>query len=478
MRRQFISFALAIAMFAAGPYGSAANGEDQVSLEPSESPGATKDSSVEEHSQNSTILVPFRISLADLSARLNSMVADGYQGDDPVSVPGATDGHASFEVRRGEFVLSSTESGSIGISANVSVRGLCGYRFQEPKSVHYRTPLYASAIVTGEAHPTVVDEWLIRPNLQTHVEVRAAQIGGFDASAFAADRISSAIPAAQLKAADELNRQFSLRDKMSASWGTAFKTIQLTKDPSTFVQFSPRSVRITQPQVTRDGFVELGASMECELSLVVADRATEQVPSMLPPPTVLPSLDDKFKIYVPVAIPLKDVAKRLRVRTSRDALKIVGIGAIKLMGVRFGSEGNGLVVRAAIEASNTGGDSHFKGELAIQGEPVISSSGENIGFDRLEYTEESRSELRQRGVWLLQPAVLEKLKSALLLDLKDEISIANEYADQELKSRLKSDGLESDIDISSLHATRVFIVGDQLLVAFLVNGKCKLIVNS
>ena len=211
-------------------------------------------------------------------------------------------------------MLSPAQSGGIVFSANVAVNGVANYDFLHIPKIHLpgvhigpiknHTPFSGAATLSGQVDPTIGGDWQIQPNPQVHVDVHQAHILFVSVRELATQKINAAIPGLAVKGAADLNSALGIRDKLSSYWSAAFRTVQLSDGPDTFVQFAPRALRLVQPHVTGDGFLESGAAIDCALSIIVGDRPSDQTPSPLPPPTIVPSVDNTFKVYVPVSISL------------------------------------------------------------------------------------------------------------------------------------------------------------------------------
>jgi hypothetical protein len=435
----------------------------------------------------STLSIPIRISLSDLNSRLNALVPNSFPGDDPISIPGANGGsHATFTVTRDGIVLSPSANGGIVFTTNVKVDGAAHYDFLHVphiriwhvhiEPIHNHTRFAGAATVSGQINPTILGNWQIQPNLQAHVDVHQATVNIFNLSIrdFATRKINAAIPGLAAKAATDLNSALGLRDKLSSYWSTAFMTVQLSEEPETFAQFTPKSLKLVQPHATEDGFLEAGAEIDCGLKIAVGERPDEEVPSALPSPAFVPSVDDVFQVYIPVSSSLTAIAKKLEGRVRGKSLDFGDGLEIKMNGVTVGADRNLLLVRANIEASNAASNSHLEGEVTFQGVPVITDNGSKVILDEVDYTVDSKSELLKIGAWLLRPVILDQLKTELQWDLDSETTAANDYVSQELSAHLSSKDLTPSVDVNSLKADRILLTGDELTVGFLVKGTCEL----
>jgi hypothetical protein len=342
--------------------------------------------------------------------------------------------------------------------------------------IHNHTRFAGAATVSGQIKPTILGNWQIQPNLKADVDVHQATVNILNLSVrdFATRKINAAIPGLVEKAASDLNSAIGLRDKLSSYWGTAFITVQLSEEPETFARFIPMTLKLVQPHVTGDGFLEAAVEIDCGLRLTVGARPRDEVPSTLPTPTFVPSVDDVFQMYVPVSISLTVIAQRLEIGVSGKSLDLGDGLEIKMNGVTVGADKNLLLVRANVEASNSASNSHLKGEITFQGVPVITDTGSKVSFDKIDYTVDSRSELVNIAAWLLRPAILDRLKTELQWNLDNETTAANDYVNQELSAHLSSKELTPSIDIHSLKADRILLAGDKLTIGFLVKGTCEL----
>jgi Domain of unknown function (DUF4403) len=437
--------------------------------------------------KTSTLSLPLRISLSDLNSRLNTFVPYSFQGDAPINIPGANSGsHATFTVTRDGIVLSPSANGGIAFTTNVKVNGAAHYAFLPVPHIHFgplhlepihnHTRFSGAATVSGQINPTILGNWHIQPHLQAHVDVHQATLTLFHMSVrdFATRKITAALPGLAAKAASDLNSSIGLRDKLARYWGAAFMTVLLSEEPETFAQFTPRDLKLVQPHVTGDGFLEASVEIDCGLRIAVGERPDDQVPTALPTPTFVPSVDDLFQVYVPVSISLTVIASKLERGVSGKSLDLGDGLAITMNGVTVGADKTLLLVRANVEASNAASQSHLKGEVTFQGVPVITDNGSKVSLAKMDYTVASRSELLKIGAWLLRPVILDRLKTELQWDLDNETTAANDYVNQELSAHLSSKELTPSIDIHSLKADRILLAGDKLTVGFLVKGTCEL----
>jgi Domain of unknown function (DUF4403) len=94
---------------------------------------------------------------------------------------------------------------------------------------------------------------------------------------FATRKITAALPGLAAKAASDLNSAIGLRDKLARYWGAAFMTVLLSEEPETFAQFTPRDLKLVQPHVTGDGFLETSVEIDCGLRIAVGERPDDQV---------------------------------------------------------------------------------------------------------------------------------------------------------------------------------------------------------
>lgn len=432
--------------------------------------------------QSSIISVPIRVPLADLSNRLNSTVPPHIDGSQPFAVPAMDGGsNVDYHIDRGAFGLAATPDGGVGISVSVNAHGHLNYNWSH---LHFHivnhTPWNASGVISGQIRPEIKSDWQVEPHLQgPKIDVQQANllIKNLHVAGFMRDRLNGSIPGLTNNATAALNQTLALHDRLAAFWTQAFRVFQVSTEPNTYVKFAPQSIQLVQPHSTSDGQLLSGVDIDCSCSLFVGDRPQDPMPTPLPAPTIVAAVDPKFQMLVPVSISLQEIARLLEDKLGDHKL-VIGSGTeIAVRRVELGSTGNKLLLRASIDAADSTLQSHLDGEVTLEGVPVISSDGNTLELDQLDYTLESKNELVNLAAWLLKPPVLGQLKSVFVVNLDNQIAAANKLANTELIDKFKTASFQPNITINSIKASNILVTGDKLTVAFSADGKCELAIS-
>ncbi|MBV8214750.1 MAG: DUF4403 family protein [Verrucomicrobia bacterium] len=442
-------------------------------------PLPTDGSSALPNEQSSTISVPIRIPLADLSNRLNNSVPPSVSGQKDFPVPGMDRGsNVDYVIHRGAFGLAPNPGGEIGFSVIVDdAHGHLNYNWSH---LHFHivnhTPWHASCVISGQIRPEIKPDWQVQPNLRANIDVRNANfmIKNLHVGRFLSERLNERIPQLTDSATPALNHSLALHDRLTDYWTQAFRVFQVSTEPNTYVKFAPKSIRLVQPHSTSDGLLLSGATIDCSCSLFVGDRPQDPTPTPLPAPTIVAAVEPKFQMLVPVSISLQEIARVLENKLRGQKLAFPSEAAATIQSIAVGSTGNKLLIRASIEAVDSTLRSHLEGEVTLEGMPVISADGLTLELDQLDYTAESKNELVNLAAWLLKPLVLTQLRSVLVVDLDSQIAAANKAANTELVEKFKSSNFRPSVTLNSLRASNIIIAGDKAIVAFAASGNCEL----
>jgi hypothetical protein len=212
-------------------------------------PLPTDGSSALSNEQSSTISVPIRIPLAELSNRLNNSVPPSISGRKDFPVPKMDGGsNVDYEINRGTFGLAPNPGGEIGFSVTVDdAHGHLNYSWTHLKfHIVNHTPWHASGVISGQIRPEIKPDWQVQPNLRANIDVRNANfmIKSLHVGRFLSERLNERIPELTNSATPALNQSLALRDRLAAYWTQAFRVVQVSTEPNTYVKFAPKSIQL------------------------------------------------------------------------------------------------------------------------------------------------------------------------------------------------------------------------------------------
>jgi hypothetical protein len=280
-------------------------------------------------------------------------------------------------------------------------------------------------------------------------------------------RISDVIPGIKDKAVVALNNALALHDRLSTYWKDAYRTLQISAAPNSYVQFAPQTVQLLQPRSSADGFLTAGALIDCSLSLFVGDRPSDPTPLPLPAPTIASALEPKFEVYLPVSASLTEISTALQKRLHDQQFKFGPDVEATINNIVLGSAGNKLLVRVTIVATESALKARLEGEITFEGVPVVSEDGLTLCFDQLDYTVDSKNELVSVAAWLSRPLVLQQLGTALNLRLDRQLTAANEAVNHELTEKFRSSEFDPVVTIRTVRASDIVIAATSCLLSFL-----------
>jgi Domain of unknown function (DUF4403) len=207
----------------------------------------------------SSVSLPIRMALPALANRINGTIPGEFSGDHPVSIPIAHDTHATYTVRRQPFVFSPAANGAIAYSVNVQADGAVHYRWLLDQE---HNGFQAAATISGELKPEIASDWQIHPNLSTKVDVHQASVNfirTISIRGFLTDRINETLPGLTANGITQINAALKSREQLAAYWAQAYRTIQVSGNPTVYLQMAPTAVRIQQGRCGLDGVLAAGS---------------------------------------------------------------------------------------------------------------------------------------------------------------------------------------------------------------------------
>jgi hypothetical protein len=261
----------------------------------------------------SSVSLPVRVKLADLNAKLNTIVPPTLSGNAKFDVNGLGNPNADYKVTRSSIDLRPDASGKIQVSVGVNVDGLFNYQIL---GTQQHNKYQGDATASGTLLPTLNTDWTVDPKADIHVNVQSINLSvglgiNINLTGILGGKIQEQVPSILSTATQTLNNAIGLRSKVENAWNQLAQSVQVNSDPNVYLQIIPHAVSFTPLTCQPDGFVTAGAGMNAIVRTFVGQQPSPEPAPTLPNLTITASADADFHFYVPVTVALDEINRAL-----------------------------------------------------------------------------------------------------------------------------------------------------------------------
>jgi len=314
----------------------------------------------------------------------------------------------------------------------------------------FRIPLQGTAeiggFISGTLNPRVAPNWEIVPNVVPQVKLTKAdlhigQLGAIGISDLLQSAINPVIQEEARKIGPNVIRELDVKGEIQKLWDKANVTDQISKKPPIWIRVQPEEVVATP----------LDYSLPTDLSAVIAIQSRTSL-SNSPPPETFPAPLPNLRIVnqpprTDLRIPFIVNIDRLNQELSKESFSVkTSIGTkINVTGVQVLVGQNGFLnFSLNIYAQASRWNRPTKGNIWLQGRPIIDYEAQTLAFTDVNFTLETRDTLTTVAAWMLEELLVKSIEKELRIDLNDYKG----ELDEELQKALQSDDIPEDIEIS------------------------------
>ena len=278
-------------------------------------------------------------------------------------------------------------------------------------------------------------------------------------------KVDPKIKDAIAKLETNLSRQISKLDvnkKLSDAWMKGFTTIQISKNPPTWLRFTPQKVGYSGYDIN-DGAIKLTLMAKGITETFVGPRASDPEPTELPKLTKDP-LAGGFDFYLPVVADygvMEDAAKNALEIGEAQMLDIPNVGAVKVIFKDvsiYQTTGNAVALGVTLTVDPPGQIFDTSGTVWLSTKLRVDNDTKTTGVESLDVYGQTDNPAFSLLLSVLQiPTINDRLKSGLTYDFKanyaDVLAKASEAMNRPISRDLYLEGQVTDATIDQVKAT-------------------------
>ena len=367
--------------------------------------------------QASTIVLPIKASLADIQAKLNSLVPGTLYAVDEnrnACVPAkmakvcllpniftggcskwgktyispAIDCHLNGSVTRGAISIAGTGD-TLNLSMPVSVsitakgRGVLGSQIS--------TTATGDATVTAAVKADIDENW--NPTALVNANYRWDKLIGVNILGFRitfADKVDPEIKKAltdlQAKLPGML-KDFDLKDKVAKGWDQGFTTLQVSPSPEVWLRFSPKTVGYDGFKVV-DGFIQTSLMAGGDVETFIGSKPSD--PAKVPLPQLVKKLPAAgFEFNLPISLDYHTIETEAKKALKVGEVQTIAVPNLGKVDVTFNdikiyqTEGDLLAIGLTMDAKPPASLLDTKGTIWLTGSVKVDNAAKRVSVEKL-----------------------------------------------------------------------------------------------
>ena len=436
-------------------------------------PPALQSSPLTLEGYESSLLVPVSIAASRLVEILNDLLDTSFSGSPPINIGGNVHGERlSYTINRGAIAVRA-DADRIRITAPLSGRAtfraeLCPLGRRLPCSdIRESADLAATARVTL-ANMSVSPDWVVRADTDVDVTVTRAEmrvLGNLIPISFRGAlqrRINASLPGLTGQFGRLLD-EVDLVSLLEEPWRSMHRTVSLSPDGNAWLAIQPRGLGISSLTAS-DDILTASVVLSAAVTLNFGDRpAIVQQP--LRREAIAENAEPVFRLRVPVVAELDELASALDDCCSPLSVPLPGDGAVTFSSPMLSEHEGGLLLGTDFTMS---GWWTPRGTVHLLGTPAL--EGDTLRLDDLQFTVESSSALAGVLAEAARPAILDRLRDALRIDMTDYYTEAAVALEQVVAELDVGPGVDLGIEVGDVELIGVGAGDGMLAVVGEVTG--------
>jgi hypothetical protein len=407
--------------------------------------------SVEFPAVTSRLAAHFSCSVATLERLIEKEVPKRYSGDERDKIDFLADDKVTFTIDRAPLKVS-VDAPNRCINGNTTSTGHAQLEFKVKLfGADVGSPSIgfdAAANLGVSTSPEYRADWSVDPHLSLTVDVTKARTGtpagDVDIAPLIRDTVKKAVDDKQKDIGGRIAETLQLRPRAEKLWSEIPRVIKVADNPPVWIGLKPQSVSVAKLGYTADK-IESGIEFTLEARASLTENPPKPEPTPLPNLTVVEALSDAFYVHLPVVASYDVINAQLSQAISAETISLPAVdGWVRFTGCQLQSHGTGIMMRLDFAGRRTWLKS-FSGRVYLVATPHYDPATARLRFDQLKYTAETNSALANVANYLLEPHILETLRTVSAVSLSDAIKDAKARANESV-TRLKQQ-LPKEIDL-------------------------------
>jgi len=255
---------------------------------------------------------------------------------------------------------------------------------------------------------------------------------------------------------NQVKNNLNVKPIVQKAWVDVQKPILVNPEYNAWLKIRPQEVVMT-PISTKGNNLKLTFGFKAITETVLGSQPKEDENDQLPPLRILPTISEKFQVYL-MSLASYDLLKKMASaqllgKTFEDGKRKIKITALDIYG-----QNDKMVVAVDLEGS-------VKGKIFLMGKPAFDPETDELRFDEMEYSLETKNALIKAADWLAHGKFVKMMSPYLKVSVKDQMAEARRQIDLNLnKVIMKGVIMKGKLDMMKPDQLRVTPQGIQTLV--------------
>jgi hypothetical protein len=254
----------------------------------------------------------------------------------------------------------------------------------------------------------------------------------------------------------EVKKNLNIKPVVQKAWEDVQKPFLVNPDYKAWLKIKPQEVVMT-PLTTKGNNLKLTFGFKAITETVLGSQPNEDENTQLPPLKILSTVQEKFQVSL-MSLASYDLLKKMASDQLLGKVFEDGKRKIKITALDVYGQETKMVVAVGLQGA-------INGKIYLLGKPVFDAQTEELRFDDLEYSLETKNALVKAADWLAHGKFLKMMSPYLKVPVKDQMAEARRQIDLNLnKVIMKGVTMKGKLDVIRPDQLRVTPQGIQTLV--------------
>jgi Domain of unknown function (DUF4403) len=372
--------------------------------------------------------------------------------------------HVDWQVSRGQIKLGSSND-----------------RVSTTAPLHGHAKLIPSSLeghVSGTAHGsttlTIRPDFNLDPTVDLAVDLDHADVAGINIKGLAQGKANEALKGVKGKVSGAVAKAVNLRGIAEKAWLGLPGSVRVPGQQSIWLTIDPKAIMLEGPRAA-GGTITATLSLQARLETFIQSGPPSQPPRHPLPNLASTPTDQHFHIDLPVVAQIAELNRLLSsVLADHSTIKLGEGNAVSLKGALVFPRGNRLYLKVSFEGTRGFWLRKMKGTLVCGVIPHLDATKQQLSFERVDFTAQTRSAVSQSAVWLAEPVIARELQKRLVVNIGPQLHNGVVEANK-MASRITLPApLHLDLKLEKLEAETIGVFGNLLYIEFEASGTARL----
>lgn len=275
---------------------------------------------------------------------------------------------------------------------------------------------------------------------------------------------------------DALKDKVDFRSEAANAWHQLHGVSRLNEKPPVWLVVDPESLKAENPKAGADG-LRVAVGIDAYLSAYAQqDAPPPPKPEALPNLQVVPNIDGRYKLSLPVRVSLEEINQQVSILIGKEfTFEAAGktINA-KLIDGRVYTNGPDLVVYAEVRAAKVLlGVFPIRVGAYLNGTPKYDAELTTLHLDPFEYDADTNNLLLDKAEWYFHGKIRESIQKALQLNIGDKLDSTRQLITEKLRNMPLGEHVILHGTVDKLEPRAIYTTEESLNLDALAEGGIK-----